>query len=86
MLLSDAAVRNTKATDKTLRLKDERGLYLEVSPAAAFYGKVFAPRGAKCAPSPLAGLFFVAGAKGCDLSGPVHPCAWGLHGVLSSFF
>lgn len=32
MALTDAAVRNAKATDKTLRLKDERGLYLEVSP------------------------------------------------------
>lgn len=32
MPLTDAAVRNAKATDKTLRLKDERGLYLEVSP------------------------------------------------------
>ena len=32
MPLTDAAVRNAKATDKTLRLKDDRGLYLEVSP------------------------------------------------------
>ncbi|MEL7641677.1 MAG: integrase arm-type DNA-binding domain-containing protein [Solidesulfovibrio sp.] len=32
MPLTDAAVRNAKAMDKTLRLKDERGLYLEVSP------------------------------------------------------
>jgi len=32
MPLTDAAVRNAKATDKTLRLKDERGLYLEVNP------------------------------------------------------
>ncbi len=32
MPLTDAAVRNAKATDKTLRLKDERGLYLEISP------------------------------------------------------
>jgi integrase len=32
MPLTDAAVRNAKATDKTIRLKDERGLYLEISP------------------------------------------------------
>lgn len=32
MPLTDTAIRNAKATDKTLRLKDERGLYLEISP------------------------------------------------------
>ncbi|MHC1790670.1 tyrosine-type recombinase/integrase [Solidesulfovibrio sp.] len=32
MPLTDAAVRNAKATDKTVRLKDERGLYLEINP------------------------------------------------------
>jgi integrase len=32
MPLTDITVRNSKASDKTLRLKDERGLYLEVNP------------------------------------------------------
>ncbi len=33
MPLTDTAIRNTKPAEKSLRLFDERGLYLEVSPA-----------------------------------------------------
>jgi len=32
MPLTDVAVRNIKPGPKTVRLRDERGLYLEVSP------------------------------------------------------
>lgn len=32
MPLTDTGIRNTKATGKTFKLFDERGLYLEVSP------------------------------------------------------
>ena len=33
MPLTDVAIRKAKAGEKTIRLADERGLYLEVSPA-----------------------------------------------------
>ena len=33
MPLTDTAIRNAKPGEKTVKLFDERGLYLEVSPA-----------------------------------------------------
>lgn len=33
MPLTDTAIRNAKPGEKTIKLFDERGLYLEVSPA-----------------------------------------------------
>lgn len=32
MPLTDVAVRNAKPGPKTIRIRDERGLYLEISP------------------------------------------------------
>jgi hypothetical protein len=36
-MLTDIKIRQAKWTDKTQRLHDERGLYLEVSPKGAKY-------------------------------------------------
>jgi hypothetical protein len=38
MPLTDAAIRNAKPGEKTIKLFDERGLYLEVSPPAGSGG------------------------------------------------
>jgi hypothetical protein len=41
MALTDVAVRQAKPGPKVIRLKDDRGLYLEISPAPLYTARYF---------------------------------------------